>query len=201
MEPLLREYAYVFKPALAANEVQIIFGNIVEIQAIHQDIWNFMERKIAPEVNAQMANFQRRTYDAETCNNKLAAIFLEKSEQFKAYVEYTANYTHSVAALTRLQKNSAFQDFLKVKKSEYGSLGLVDYLVKPLQSTYLYSEILIIVGLLKYPLFFRELIKLFGGNILLVNALEKIESVNQYVNNCKGDLENMRRMEEIQNQM
>jgi hypothetical protein len=34
---------------------------------------------------------------------------------------------------------------------------------------------------------------------LLKRALEKVEEVNQYVNKCRGELENTRKLDEIQN--
>ena len=47
-------------------------------------------------------------------------------------------------------------------------------------------------------MFFRELIKHNANNEVLVSALEKMEEVNQYVNKCKGELENTRKLDEIQ---
>ena len=133
----------------AQTELAEIFSNIDDIYEIHKHIWNSMNKKLLPEVQAQLSNPLFRTFDVDGCCLRLANLFLSHTEKFKAYVEYTGNYNIAVNRLSLLQKSHHYNDFIavnkkmnfrklnfcfKLKKRLYNGLGLLDYLVKPLQS-------------------------------------------------------------------
>eukprot|EP01117_Protostelium_nocturnum_P007021 TRINITY_DN2516_c0_g1_i1.p1 TRINITY_DN2516_c0_g1~~TRINITY_DN2516_c0_g1_i1.p1 ORF type:complete len:1132 (+),score=311.74 TRINITY_DN2516_c0_g1_i1:205-3600(+) len=120
-------------------------------------------------------------------------VFEKMSPFLRMYNLYCSNQPNSVLIFEELKKKEHFQKTLNIcyKDPITRGLGLMDFLIKPIQR------------ILKYPLFFRNLIDYTGEEEAayqpLKNCLKKIEETADYINEKKRVAEKLQRIVEIQN--
>jgi FYVE/RhoGEF/PH domain-containing protein 5/6 len=160
-----------------ANECRVIFGTLEQLMALHNVLYDELERL-------------RITWWP---NQRFGPTFLQFADSLKIYTAYVNNYDYAVNEARRLEKsNEKFRKFLENGKKDPRSnkLTLEMLLIMPVQRLPRYQ--LLIADLV------RNTLPTHVDHQALSQALSKIESVNLHVNQSKRDQEGSAKLAEIQ---
>ncbi|KAJ6226626.1 faciogenital dysplasia protein [Anaeramoeba flamelloides] len=132
----------------------------------------------------------------ENWNEKstIGDLFLQMSDFLKIYTIYLNNFNNSIHLYHELTKKKTFSEaMIKIREENKLSLTLPSYLIMPVQR------------IPRYVLLLKDLVKNTQSYHLdypnLVNALDKIKEIADYVNDTKREAENMKSTLEVENKI
>jgi len=176
------------KNVLTPDEIQKVFGNLESLISINTEVIKTWEKR-KKELDESGGDIEQGELQI-VCD-----IYAYMSESFKLYVEYCTVFTKALGELEKLmQKKPEFAKTIKICESDPKCKGLFldTFLIKPIQR------------ICKYPLFFKELMKLMPPDEnnkayqSLLKAQKKMEGVVDFVNERKREAEILQRVAEIQ---
>ncbi|KNC77538.1 hypothetical protein SARC_09999 [Sphaeroforma arctica JP610] len=178
MEGLLNECLCFVKPngPFHRVDIELLFGNVAELYVFHLDLLERLNSCID------------YPWFAGTFFNDSA------EEMMKLYITYCSNSSAALEALTLLSQDNEMSAIIgKLLQAKQKPLGLGPEILKPVQR------------ILKYPLLLRELTKYSeqgeDGYDDAVEAMDKINTVADYINNRKAADEKLQRVVSIKDKL
>eukprot|EP01102_Stenamoeba_stenopodia_P020716 TRINITY_DN8187_c0_g1_i1.p1 TRINITY_DN8187_c0_g1~~TRINITY_DN8187_c0_g1_i1.p1 ORF type:complete len:593 (-),score=95.56 TRINITY_DN8187_c0_g1_i1:18-1796(-) len=167
------------KQLLPRNKIGSLFSNVENLLPVNQEILKSLEQR-----------------QSTSLVDKIGDIFLDKGSLFKLYAVYCSNQSMVPQMLAQYQQESEpFAAYLKEcsAKPECRHMLLSDFLIEPLQR------------ICKYPLLLRAVLKntpqKHEDYALLQNALEKVESVVEQINDRTRQVNNVQKLSELKSQL
>jgi len=159
--PLKKSPSYSPEPFISNKDIATLFGNLEAIVDVTQKMYEQLEKE----------------------QDNIASVFIKMYKQFTPYIEYVANFDHSIARYEKLRQKSQFMDFIQICISKTGAtLDLGGYLIQPVQRPPRYR--LLLETLIKYtPLDDAQYTS-------LLEALNCIKKMNDEINQHKRELDN-----------
>ena len=173
---------------LRANEVvprgQLpdVFGNIELILSVNTQLLDKMDKCL-------------KSYGEGVSGEQVSGfgeIFESSCRLLVCYHQFCSNHSHALDVVTQWRKHAKFEQFAHERESASGHT-LVSYLIKPVQR------------ICKYPLLFRELIRLTSEDhpdrTPLEVAFEMLSEVTLQINEIKRQAENLSKLHDIAHTM
>ncbi|CAI9723832.1 Pleckstrin homology domain-containing family G member 1,Pleckstrin homology domain-containing family G [Octopus vulgaris] len=160
---------------MSKNELNSLFGNIVEIYTFSQEFLEELEHSNGEPL-------------------KVAECFVKNKDKFVIYGNYCTNYPCAVETLTNCMSHQNLADIFKQRQLILNHvLPLGAYLLKPVQRV------------LKYHLLLQNILKHYDeeriGHNVLCQALTHMTSMAQHINEMKRKHEHAVHVQEIQSQL
>eukprot|EP01119_Soliformovum_irregulare_P019971 TRINITY_DN6411_c0_g1_i1.p1 TRINITY_DN6411_c0_g1~~TRINITY_DN6411_c0_g1_i1.p1 ORF type:complete len:586 (+),score=158.05 TRINITY_DN6411_c0_g1_i1:28-1785(+) len=154
---------YLYKPLqnlklLEPAVMEIVFSNLIDVLQVNQQLLGRLRQEMPLD--------------------QLIPVFAEMESQLRPiYAQYCGNQDSAISTLGNLKQNKEFNAFCEDAKNNVelsGRLHLSDYIIKPVQRV------------LKYPLFFREMMKYTMPDDPLRpqidDLIDKYEQLSLYIN-------------------
>jgi len=139
-----------------------------------------------------LADLELKKHTEDTIVDEIGSVILNRVDQLTVYTTYCANAGFIYNHIDNLKAaHSTFAEFLQdcTQKPEMRGLGLNAFLTKPVQRV------------TKYPLLLRELLKntpeVHADYIPVSEAIEKIKSIVDNINETTRQVERSKKLEEI----
>lgn len=154
--------------SMAAVDIQVILG---------------YNSRMLDELQSRLASW-------DSCSTKIGDVFIKMAAFLKAYTQYLKHYKELSSILAKHKKKSEFKKMLEsLPTAECRSLGLKDYLIMPVQR------------IPRYSLLLRDLLNNTWADHIdyedLRDAVEKVRSVAQYVEDFQEESYNVAKVREI----
>eukprot|EP00824_Muranothrix_gubernata_P019025 TRINITY_DN38545_c0_g1_i1.p1 TRINITY_DN38545_c0_g1~~TRINITY_DN38545_c0_g1_i1.p1 ORF type:complete len:557 (-),score=134.50 TRINITY_DN38545_c0_g1_i1:67-1710(-) len=158
---------------LTPDEVRQIFANVNMVLKVNETLLSDLEERMGEWPFAQ-----------------LGKSMLNIAPFLKTYTDYVNNYNRALTTLTQAKKRRDFATFLKQKEARHcGGLDLVSYLITPVQR------------IPRYRLLLEDLVKNtppeHGDFVNIVDSLEAIKQIADFVNERKREAENLMKVVEV----
>jgi len=184
---------YPYPVLLTRQEMSNVFGNIAQIFEVNMELLRIIESNLGLDGSASHAEKK----DDDDLATAFAEAFTNMLPVFKAfYSVYANNYEKGIDVMEECRAQNPFFDrFLDVAKSHEAckNLGLADYLIEPVQR------------ICRYPLFFKELLKLTDENHLMYAKLkaasEAVGRIANQVDQTGQEAERAMKIFEVANQL
>ncbi|KAJ5073900.1 faciogenital dysplasia protein [Anaeramoeba ignava] len=146
------------------NDISIMFSSIETIFGVNSNILKELKQEFPkdPEKVSEL---------------NVGKIFQKYVDFLKIYTQYCSNHSQSMSIVAKYSKKENFENFIQHQKEnvkECGGLGILDFLIKPIQR------------ICKYPLLFKELLKGTHSSYPdyqdLFKAYQALYNVAEYVN-------------------
>jgi len=166
---------------IAPSDFTKIFSNIEQIHSVNVELMELMEAKL--ENGISIEKIDQHIVD-------ISKIFSYMVELMKVYAEYCTNNPLAIETLNRVSKIPEFQSYEELTRKSTNKIRLDGFIAKPVQRV------------LKYPLFFRDLLKKTIPDENCYKTLRKasldVEMLAKYINEHKNQKENREKLFELE---
>jgi hypothetical protein len=174
----LREKAKDNRWIMTLEDVNRLFSTVEVIHQFNAEFCQQLDRRMAEWPNV----------------NTFGDIFLQMVPMMKMYTTYINEYDGATAVWTKFSVKPEFADYItQLRKAAEGRLDLVSMLIQPVQR------------LPRYEMLLKELLKHTPASHVdyenLVDAIDRIKELNEYVNERKRQTDNRNFILKLQDQI